>query len=243
MIKDAEDPGASGNNQQARNSCPDRRNNPFMELMLLTKRHLVVQFRNPSYCFLRVIACCLVSVYLGLLFFGDKSSIEGAVYTIGSLFFIVFVLVIPMQSSVVPLIEDRAVLYREATSGLYSRWSYGLGQLLADIPFHLLNTAVMFLSFYYLVGFRQEAENMGYFLLLLFASNWVIMSLGQLFALATPNEESANGLAGTCAEEIDHGSTFYSHFYCWRTDIPIHRTRFRSICHLVCHPHGLFDYG
>ena len=29
-----------------------------------------------------------------------------------------------------------------------------------------------------------------------FLSNWVIQSLGQLYALATPNEESANGLGG-----------------------------------------------
>ena len=37
---------------------------------------------------------------------------------------------------------------------------------------------------------------MGYFILMLYLSNWVIQSLGQLFALATPNEESANGLGG-----------------------------------------------
>ena len=37
-----------------------------------------------------------------------------------------FVLVIPMQAAVIPLIEDRSVLYREAVSGTYSRFSYGL---------------------------------------------------------------------------------------------------------------------
>jgi hypothetical protein len=101
-----------------------------------------------------------------------------------------------MQATVVPLIEDRAVLYRESVSGLYSRISYGLGQLAADIPFHMLNTLVMFVCFYFLAGFRQESDLMGYFILMLFMANWVVMSLGQLFALATPNEESANGLAG-----------------------------------------------
>lgn len=37
---------------------------------------------------------------------------------------------------------------------------------------------------------------MVYFLLMLYLANWVIQSIGQLFALATPNEESANGLGG-----------------------------------------------
>lgn len=31
---------------------------------------------------------------------------------------------------------------------------------------------------------------------MLFMANWVIMSMGQLFALVTPNEESAQGVAG-----------------------------------------------
>jgi hypothetical protein len=37
---------------------------------------------------------------------------------------------------------------------------------------------------------------MGYFIVMLLLANWTVMSLGQLFALASPNEESANGLAG-----------------------------------------------
>lgn len=84
-----------------------------------------------------------------------------------------------------------AVLYREVSSGLYSRLAYGFGQLLADIPFHILNALVMFVMFYFIVGFQREGPLIGYFILMTFAANWVIMSLGQFFALAMPNE-------GTC---------------------------------------------
>lgn len=101
-----------------------------------------------------------------------------------------------MQATVVPLVEDRAVLYRETVSGCYSRLAYGIGQLLSDQPFHLLNACIMFLLFYFIVGFRVEGQEIGYFFLILYLSNWIIMSLGQLYALATPNEESANGLGG-----------------------------------------------
>jgi hypothetical protein len=88
------------------------------------------------------------------------------------------------------------VLYREATSGLYSRFSYGIGQLLADVLFHILNALLMFVCFYFLVDFKREGAEMGYFILMLFLANWAVMSLGQLFAFASPNEESASGLAG-----------------------------------------------
>lgn len=47
-----------------------------------------------------------------------------------------------------------------------------------------------------MVGFRAEAEYVGYFIIMLFLANWCVMSLGQLYALVTPNEETANGLAG-----------------------------------------------
>ena len=107
-----------------------------------------------------------------------------------------FVLVIPMQAAVIPLIEDRSVLYREAVSGTYSRFSYGLGSLLADIPFHIINTIIMYGVIYYLVGFRPGIEYVGFFIFMLFLANWSVMSMGQLYALVTPNEETATGLAG-----------------------------------------------
>jgi ABC-type multidrug transport system permease subunit len=173
-----------------------RENNTFVEIGLLTVRHFIVQWRNPSYCFMRIVSSMTMSIYIGILFSGDKSVLSGAVFSIGAIFFLVFVLVIPMQAAVVPLVEDRAVLYRETVSGTYGRLSYGIGQLLADQPFHILNTLLMWVFFYFLVDFRRTGGEMGYFLLMLYLSNWVIQSLGQLFALATPNEESANGLGG-----------------------------------------------
>jgi ATP-binding cassette, subfamily G (WHITE), member 2, PDR len=173
-----------------------RANNAFVEIGLLTVRHLIVQWRNPSYCFMRIFSSIVMSLYIGILFSGDKTVLSGAVFSIGAIFFLVFVLVIPMQAAVVPLVEDRAVLYRETVSGTYGRLSYGIGQLLADQPFHILNTILMWIFFYFLVDFRRSGGEMGYFLLMLYLSNWVIQSLGQLFALATPNEESANGLGG-----------------------------------------------
>lgn len=137
-----------------------------------------------------------MSLFLGILFFGDKSVLSGAVFSIGAIFFLVFVLVIPMQATVVPLVEDRAVLYRETVSGCYSRTSYCIGQLIADQPFHLVNCLLMFICFYFLVGFKMGGEEIGYFILMVYLSNWVIQSMGQLYSVATPNEESANGLGG-----------------------------------------------
>lgn len=89
-----------------------RPNNALGELLLLTKRHMIVQWRNPSYCFMRMASSIIMSLFLGILFFGDKTELSGAVFSIGAIFFLVFVLVIPMQATVIPLVEDRAVRFQ-----------------------------------------------------------------------------------------------------------------------------------
>ena len=86
-----------------------RANNIISELWLVTKRHSIILWRNPSYCFMRMTSSIGMSLFLSILFFSDKSTLEGAVLSIGAIFFLVFVLAIPMQAAVVPLVEDRAV--------------------------------------------------------------------------------------------------------------------------------------
>jgi hypothetical protein len=54
----------------------------------------------------------------------------------------------------------------------------------------------MWACFYFLIEFRIGDGIMGYFVLMLFLANWAVMSVGQVFALVCPNEESATGLAG-----------------------------------------------
>lgn len=68
------------------------------ELCLLIKRQLLVQWRNPSYSFMRMAVSAGACFILGLLFFQVEKNIQGAVFSIAAIFFMTFVLVIPMQS-------------------------------------------------------------------------------------------------------------------------------------------------
>ena len=62
-------------------------NNLFVEMGLLTVRHVIVQWRNPSYCFIRIMSSIVSSFYIGILFRGDKTVLTGAVFSIGAIFF------------------------------------------------------------------------------------------------------------------------------------------------------------
>ena len=116
-LKAALDKSIENEEEKGKSSAPptvgvERSVNCLTEIWLLTKRHTIVQWRNPSYCLMRMILSSIMSFFLGILFFGDKSQLQGAIFSIGAIFFLVFVLVLPMQAAVVPLIEDRAVSLR-----------------------------------------------------------------------------------------------------------------------------------
>jgi len=111
LLKSIDDEMVRGRDSEPPLISGERPNDPISEVFLLTKRQMIVQWRNPSYCFMRIASSIIMSLFLGILFFGDKTQLQGAVFSIGAIFFLVFVLVIPMQATVVPLVEDRAVSF------------------------------------------------------------------------------------------------------------------------------------
>jgi len=74
---------------------------------------------------------------------------------------------------------------------------YIITKCLADIIFHIINSFGMTVIGYYMVGFRQDGfEYVLYFYLVMLIAIWMCMSIGQIYALSTPNEEFALGLCG-----------------------------------------------
>ena len=162
----------------------------------LTRRQVLSQWRNPTYSSARILVNLIAALLLGFLFFNIPSTLDGAISAIAAIFYAVFTLVIAMQSCVIPVVQERAVFYREAKEGYYHRSSYGLALVFSDLPFNLANGLIFALPFYFIVGLRSGPEYIGYFLLMYVAATWLIPSLGQLFAFISPNTEIANGLAG-----------------------------------------------
>ena len=171
-------------------------NNACKIFGVLLGRQVLSVWRNPSYFAVRLASTIVGAIFVGLLFLNLNDTINGAVFSIAAIFYSVFLFVIPMQASVVPLIEDRAVLYRETVSGLYNHLSYAMALLIVDLPGHVLNALLYYLLFYFSVGFDLSADRMGYFFLMIFMANWLLSSIGQMFAFLSPNAETANGLAG-----------------------------------------------
>lgn len=170
----------------------------WAELQLVTRRQFTSLLRNEGYSNTRTLWSLFCALILGFIFFRLPGTLNGAVLRIGAIFFAVYTSTVAMQSSVVPMISERAVVYREVSSGTYSHYAYAVGSLFADIPWHALS-ALIFLIIYPLMGFKSGDGEAGYFFIIIFLAYWVLPSIGQLFAAVSPNVESANGLAGLAA--------------------------------------------
>ena len=83
---------------------------PFSKLYMLTVRHTVANWRNPTYSIFRLAASTFVSLYMGILFnSAGGEEITAAVFSIGSVAFFVYILLIPMRSAVIPLVVSACV--------------------------------------------------------------------------------------------------------------------------------------
>jgi len=166
------------------------------QLGLLCKRYFISQWRDPRFTFFRLAWYALTAMFIGTTFIRLGCSLNDAVYRIAALFFAVYAAVVPMQVAVVPLVKERAIVYREHVSGTYSAWADGISRFLVDIPFHAVMAVLFFAIFYYAVGLNTSPEATGYFVLMIFFAFWTLTSFGQVSALLSPNVETANGLAG-----------------------------------------------
>mmetsp|Transcript_11632 Transcript_11632/g.18665 ORF Transcript_11632/g.18665 Transcript_11632/m.18665 type:complete len:233 (-) Transcript_11632:232-930(-) len=136
---------------------------------------------------------------VGLVYFGsgkDPNSLNSLTNTIGAMFFYVNVATVPLLSAIVPLISERAIMYREVLSGTYSNSVYGLAVQLAELPFNLGAALWSWVIFYWMVGLSPEGDRVIYFILMALGAYWLMPAVGQLVALLSPNIGAAVGLGG-----------------------------------------------
>lgn len=91
---------------------------------------------------------------------------------------------------------ERAVFYREVSSGTYQKYVYGMAIQLAEVPFNLFMAMVSWVMFYWIVGLDTRGDRVVYNLLMALAVYWVLPLFGQLFSFLSPNVGIAAVLGG-----------------------------------------------
>lgn len=168
----------------------------FLELFNVLQRQVIAHYRTPTYMSVRFWWTISASLLTGFIFMGLPNTSDGAFNLVGAAFSFVNIGTVPLMSASVPLIMERAVYYREVTSGTYRKITYAAAVEIAEIPFNLFMAAISWILFYFLVGLDLRADRVIYNLLMTLAAYWILPLFGQLFSFLSPNIGIAAVLGG-----------------------------------------------
>lgn len=158
------------------------------ELLL---RNLQSYWRDPTYLMAKLILCIVSGLFIGFTFWKSKDTVQGIQNKLFSIF-MVTILSVPLASQLqVPFINLRNIYeIRERPSRVYSWTALVTSQILVELPWNILGSSLMFLCWYWPVGF--DADRAGYtYLMLGIVFPLYFSTIGQAVASMAPSAEIA----------------------------------------------------
>ncbi|KAG4442873.1 hypothetical protein IFR05_001669 [Cadophora sp. M221] len=125
----------------------------------VNKRVFEQYWRTPSYIYSKAALCILSAMFIGFSFFDAKSSLQGLQNQTFALFML-FTLFGQLAQQIMPHFVVQRSLYeaRERPSKAYSWKAFILSNILVEVPWNLLLSVFMFLTWYYPIGLDKFAK-------------------------------------------------------------------------------------
>ncbi|KAF5463243.1 hypothetical protein F2P56_019173 [Juglans regia] len=156
----------------------------------LWKQHLTY-WRNPAYNLTRMVHTLVTALVFGALYWnqGKKLNNQQNLFNIfGSMYTTVTLLGINNCTTVLPYIAaERNVMYRERFAGMYSSWAHSLAQVMVEIPYLFIETALFVTISYPMIGYFGSAYKVFWYFYAIFCSLLYYNYLGMLVMSLTPN--------------------------------------------------------
>ncbi|KAL4180885.1 hypothetical protein AMTRI_Chr12g234600 [Amborella trichopoda] len=173
---------------------------PFMvqAVACLWKQHWSY-WRNPQYNAVRFFFTLVAALLFGSIFWDMGSKIEQQqdfLNAMGSMFSEVLFLGVNNASSVQSVVDiERSVFYRERAAGMFSALPYALGQVLVELPYVFVQTAVYGVVVYCMIGFDFTLAKFLWFLFFMFFTFLYYTYYGMMTVALTPNATFASILS------------------------------------------------
>ncbi|XP_050273497.1 pleiotropic drug resistance protein 3-like [Quercus robur] len=156
----------------------------------LWKQHLAY-WRSPAYNLMRIMHTLVTALIFGVLYWneGKKLNNQQNLFNIfGSMYVAVLFLGINNCSTVLPYVAtERTIMYREIFAGMYSSWAYSLAQVIVEIPYLFIETAIFVTISYPMIGYYGSAYKVFWYFYTIFCSLLYFNYLGMLLVSLTPN--------------------------------------------------------
>ncbi|KAA8495125.1 ABC transporter G family member 14 [Porphyridium purpureum] len=164
---------------------PSRSMSSWKRLRLVLRRQALVWKRSPEYIVTRYVVAIFQALLLGFTYFQLGNDQDSAFLIVASLFLSLLGAAQQIPAVVGPIMQGRAIMYRELASGMYTVFDVFVSNILVELPSILVSALLFQVIFYFTIGFT--ASRFGYFLLtnLLFML-WCV-AVGQAVAAFSPN--------------------------------------------------------
>ncbi|KAL2527363.1 ABC transporter G family member 8 [Abeliophyllum distichum] len=168
------------------------RSSRIREILTLSNRFWKIIYRTRQLLFTNTLQALGVGLVLGTIYINigfDKSGIEKRL----GLFAFTLTFLLSSTTETLPIfINERPILLRETSSGVYRLSSYLIANTLVFLPYLLAIAIVYSVSVYFLVGLCPTIQAFTYFVLVI----WVIILMANSFVLFL-SSIAPNYIAGT----------------------------------------------
>ncbi|KAK4482015.1 hypothetical protein RD792_012931 [Penstemon davidsonii] len=202
-------------------------------------------WRSPDYNLVRFFFTLACALLVGTVFWrvGTKKNSDTDLLTIiGAMYASVLFVGINNCSTVQPVVAiERTVFYRERAAGMYSALPYAMAQVLAEIPYVLVQTTYYTVIVYAMVSFEWTAAKFFWFYFVNFSSFLYFTYYGMMTVSITPNHQVAAIFAAAFYALFN----LFSGFFIPRPRIPKWWIWYYWICPVAWTVYGLIigQYG
>jgi ABC-type multidrug transport system ATPase subunit/ABC-type multidrug transport system permease subunit len=148
------------------------------QTLLLTERLFKQYWRDPSYYYGKLFVSVIIGIFNGFTFWMLGNSIASMQDRMFSIFVIILIPPIVLNSVVPKFFINRALWEaREYPSRIYGWFAFCTANIVCEIPAAIVSSVIYWLLWYYPVGFPTDSSTAGYVFLMsmlffLFMSSW-----------------------------------------------------------------------
>ncbi|XP_058208545.1 pleiotropic drug resistance protein 1-like isoform X2 [Rhododendron vialii] len=154
----------------------------------------------------------------------------------GSMFAAVLFVGVQNATSVLPVVGiERAVFYRERAAGMYSALPYAFGQVVIEIPYIFVQTAIYGVIVYAMIGFDWTADKFFWYIFFMYFTLLYYTFYGMMAVAVTPNHH----IAAIVSSSFYLIWMLFSGFIIPSTRIPVWWRWYTKICPVAWTMYGL----
>jgi hypothetical protein len=170
----------------------------LQQYLVLQARTARLYFRDVNFVAKRIFILCLLGVIFGCVYFQLKASTQaGLVSTMSALIVSCAFVGIIHAATLLPIVFDnRDVYYREKASNMYGWFPHSIASWMIEVPYSALGSLCFLAVFYFMVGFRNEAQYFFSTFLVFWIVSMTYISMIHMLGAAMPNKQVAGIFQG-----------------------------------------------